>query len=281
MLLALSLLPLAPPAAPLLPPACTNLTGLWTDGGPHPQSNTRIEQNGSTIRSFGSYGDGVGSLEGLTIGSMAFHTPPTAAGAVPPTQSAILTPDCADFWFCGSVEGSPSAATCKGAHWVRGSSKNLPPAPAPPGPPPPPPPPGTAVQELTEFATDKCVGRSALQGTWPYGTCSALVPAAVPGFIASGVGSVKATLGPAPHENVTFALFSDGACATALPATEATMTVTLNACVPGEKSLGNPTTFSRFQGHASAPSEQPAGASAAGAPCRDRFREPFSSASIW
>ena len=27
---------------------------------------------------------------------------------------------------------SPSAATCKGAHWVRGSSKNLPPAPAPP-----------------------------------------------------------------------------------------------------------------------------------------------------
>ena len=145
----------------------------------------------------------------------------------------------------------------------------------------PPPPPGTAVQELTEFATDKCVGSSALQGTWPYGTCSALVPAAVPGFIASGVGSVKATLGPAPHENVTFALFSDGACATPLPATEATMTVTLNACVPGEKSLGNPTTFSRFQGHASAPSERAAGASAAGAPCRDRFREPFSSASIW
>ena len=133
----------------------------------------------------------------------------------------------------------------------------------------PPPPPG-AVQELTEFATDKCVGSSALQGTWPYGTCSALVPAAVPGFIASSVGSVKATLGPAPHENVTFALFSDGACATALPATEATMTVTLNACVPGEKSLGNPTTFSRFQGHASAPSERAAAAAAAAVPSSER-----------
>eukprot|EP01052_Picozoa_sp_SAG31_P039273 SAG31_NODE_5412_length_2551_cov_1.276509_4_plen_284_part_00 len=209
-------------------------------GGPHPQSNTRIEQNGSVVHSFGVYGDGVGVITGLTIKSMAFGG---GQGRVPPTQSAILSPDCASFWFCGTVKSQPSSASCRGANWVRGSSKSLPPAPAPPGPPAPPPPPGNAVQELTAYTTSQCIGSSAMQGTWKYDSCSALIPAAVPGYIAVSVGSVMAVLGPPPHLNVTFHLFSDVACKTLLPATEKTLQVTLNTCTHV-----NPGVFSRFQG---------------------------------
>jgi hypothetical protein len=239
-------------------PRCTNLTGPWTDGGSHPTSNTRIEQNGSVVLSFGRYGDGVGTLTGLDIASMAFHSPPMLIGSydpraarrphdqVPATQTAVLSPDCANFWFCGSVKADPSPATCStGAHWVRGTTKGLPPAPAPPGPPAPPPPPGNAVQELTGFPSNQCVGSgSALQGTWKYETCSPLVPSAVPGYIALRVNSVRATLGPSPHLNVSFELFSDTRCsAPLLPSKAATLHVTLNAC-----RLVQAGAFSRFQG---------------------------------
>ena len=171
--------------------------------------------------------------------------------SVPATQSAVLTPDCANIWFCGTVQASPTLASCskgKNAHWVRGTTKSLPPAPPPPGPPPPPPPPGNAVQELSQFATSACDGPEGLHGTWRYGACSSLYPSRVPTNVTSKIGSVKAALSAtAPHTAVTFTLYGDASCSTPLPPSvwKNTLTVNLNTCAASEP----PQTYSLFQGH--------------------------------
>jgi hypothetical protein len=240
--------PLVEPPLATFVSRCTNLTGNWTDGGPHPTSNTRIAQNGSIVHSFGSYGDGIGTLEGSVISSMSFSSAAEGSHGVPSTQSAIITQDCANFWFCGTVQANPTLASCSnGAHWVRGSTSTLPPAPPPPGPPPPPPPPGNAVREFNQFATASCEGTTMTpHGTWRYGECLTLYPSLVPPNVTSSVGSTLATLGAASHTIVAFGLFSDTNCSTPLSSWKSTVTVPLNTCTESSEPQG---TFSLFQGH--------------------------------
>lgn len=182
-------------------------------------------------------------LDGRIIRSMSF-----ASGSERiPTQSAVVTSDCANFWFCGTVQASPTVASCnRGAHWVRGTTKSLPPAPPPPGPPPPPPPPGNSVQEFNQFGTSSCEGTTVLHGTWRYRRCSSLYPSLIPPNITSSVGSTRATLGGAPHSTVTFELFSDENCTTPLSSWNSTLTVNLNICTESDEPTG---TYSLFHGH--------------------------------
>lgn len=215
-----------------------------TDGGSHPTSNTRIAQNGSSICSFGSYGDGTGTLAGGIIKRMSFEEGST--GQHPSTQSAIVTPDCANFHFCGTIQANPTLASCRGAHWIRGTTKGLPPAPPPPGPPPPPPPPGNSVRELSQSVTPTCDGTMVPHGTWRYEECVSLYPSLVPPNVTSSLGSTRASLSSAPHTTVSFGLFSDANCTTPLSHWKSTLTVSLNSCTESSEPKG---TYSLFQGH--------------------------------